>query len=70
MNAELVNPPAMLASMAAASRRGNVGGGGRPWQGDLCINCRKTVQEEQGSMYDVMVFDHRLAEHRPLDSKA
>ena len=21
-------------------------------------------------MYDVMVFDHRLAEHRPLDSKA
>ena len=21
-------------------------------------------------MYDVMVFDHRLAEHRPLDSKS
>ena len=21
-------------------------------------------------MYDVLVFDHRLAEHRPLDSKA
>ncbi len=21
-------------------------------------------------MYDVMVFDHRLAQHRPLDSKA
>jgi hypothetical protein len=21
-------------------------------------------------MYDVMIFDHRLAEHRPLDSKA
>jgi hypothetical protein len=30
----------------------------------------QTVQEEQGSMYDVMVFDHRLAEHRPLDSKS
>jgi hypothetical protein len=22
------------------------------------------------AMYDVMVFDHRLAEHRPLDSKS
>ena len=21
-------------------------------------------------MYDVLVFDHRLAEHRPLDSKS
>jgi hypothetical protein len=30
----------------------------------------QTVQEEQRSMYDVLVFDHRLAEHRPLDSKA
>jgi hypothetical protein len=29
-----------------------------------------TVQEEQCSMYDVLVFDHRLAEYRPLDSKA
>jgi hypothetical protein len=58
MNVALVNPSAMLASMAA------------PRHADLCINCRKTVQEEQGSMYDVMVFDHRLAEHRPLDSKA
>jgi hypothetical protein len=30
----------------------------------------QTVQERQGSMYDVMVFDHRLAEHRPIDSKS
>jgi hypothetical protein len=28
------------------------------------------VQEEDSRMYDVMVFDHRLAGHRRLDSKA
>jgi hypothetical protein len=37
---------------------------------ETALRTATTVQEEQCSMYDVMVFDHRLAEHRPLDSKS
>jgi hypothetical protein len=40
------------------------------WSGFTRRRLPTTVQEEQCSMYDVLVFDHRLAEYRPLDSKA